>query len=661
MNNVGEKHLKLGTIIPNGRYEYVVEKVLGEGGFGITYKVFADVKTGNITHRNYYAIKEYFLSDSCERENITNCMICSNPVKDKVEAGMRDFVSEARRLSKLAHPNVVKVNEVFEANNTAYYVMEYLEGGNLWKYIKDFGPMSPAEMLDVMNPIIDAVAYLHSNRITHLDIKPLNIMLKTNQQSTEIRPVLIDFGLSKHYDPHGNATSTMRLGGFSPGFSPLEQYVGITTYSPQSDVYSLAATMLYCLSAELPLIASEMSKKGVLDDTMNRFVKNSQLRLILTKAMQSNADERMSTAGDLAQMLRGVNPLMLQNDSTQFVDVTSPNPTSIVPSEEPLGVRAESPQMHHNNNSPATDNPYQQPPQYPPQRHQNRSAKSAIKVWIAILSVVIVVLAGVVIYFLLNKPTNTNDSKEESYTQTHEAAIENEERAEDKPVSLSNPHWASGMSEPQKSVIKNLLGEMVSVNGGTFSMGKKGTTKSVGSFHISKYEITQSQWQAVMNTSVQDQYNKYKHYKAGRDKPQRRGIGNNYPMYYVSQNEAKQFCEKLSQLTGLKFALPTEAQWEYAAKGGNNSSYMYSGSDNLSAVAWHKGNSKKTSPVGLKSPNGLGLYDMSGNVWEWCRENSVLKGGCFLHNETNCNVNWRWTEPQSNIGWDRGGFRIVME
>ena len=158
--NFEDKHLKPGTIILNGRYEYVVEEVLGEGGFGITYKVYADVKTGNITHRNYFAIKEYFLGDSCERENQTNRMICSNPVKDKVETGMRDFISEASRLSRLAHPNVVKVNEVFEANDTAYYVMEYLEGGNLWKYIRNYGPMSPAEMLEVINPIIDAVAYL---------------------------------------------------------------------------------------------------------------------------------------------------------------------------------------------------------------------------------------------------------------------------------------------------------------------------------------------------------------------------------------------------------------------------------------------------------------------------------------------------------------------
>ena len=406
--------------------------------------------------------------------------------------------------------------------------------------------------------------------------------------------------------------------------------------------------MLYCLSAELPPIASEMSKKSILEDNMTRFVKNTQLRDILTKAMQANADERMATAGELSQMLQGVNSMLLNNDGTQIVDETPTKSTHIESTEDTLEVGVASPQY-----------PPQQPPQYPPQQPPS---KPMVKVWIAILSVLIVVLSGVVIYFLLNdKPINTNDSGTESYTQEQSDSTGEDEQEKVEPVSLSNPHWASDVSDYQKNVIKNLLGEMVSVNGGTFSMGNKGATKSVGPFHISKYEITQSQWQAVMGTSVQDQYNKYKHYKAGRDIPQRRGVGDNYPMYYVSQLDAKQFCEKLSQLTGLNFALPTEAQWEYAAKNEGNSSCLYSGSDYLSEVAWYKANSKKTSPVGQKSPNGLGLYDMSGNVWEWCRENTVLKGGCFLHNEANCKVNWRWTESQNNTGWDRGGFRIVME
>ena len=132
-------------------------------------------------------------------------------------------------------------------------------------------------------------------------------------------------------------------------------------------------------------------------------------------------------------------------------------------------------------------------------------------------------------------------------------------------------------------------------------------------------------------------------------------------MYYVSQDDAKEFCRKLSNLTGLNFALPTEAQWEYAAKGGGNRGYIYSGGNDVNSVAWYRGNASRIAQVGLKDSNALGLYDMSGNVWEWVRETSVIKGGCFLHNSERCKVTWRWTEPNYTAGWDRGGFRIVME
>ena len=141
---------------------------------------------------------------------------------------------------------------------------------------------------------------------------------------------------------------------------------------------------------------------------------------------------------------------------------------------------------------------------------------------------------------------------------------------------------------------------MIYVEGGTFLMGSVDVT--LDSYYIAETEVTQAQWKAVMG--LNPSYRK----------------GNNHPVENVSWDDAMEFCKKLSELTGKKYTLPTEAQWEYAARGGNKSKgYTYSGSNNINDVAWYKYNSyDQLHPVKEKQPNELGLYDMSGNVKEWC-------------------------------------------
>ena len=170
---------------------------------------------------------------------------------------------------------------------------------------------------------------------------------------------------------------------------------------------------------------------------------------------------------------------------------------------------------------------------------------------------------------------------------------------------------------------------MIKVQGGTFTMGgtaeqgsdaydgEKPTHQvTLSDYYIGETEVTQELWQAVMGTTIQEQA------KKGTFVTSLYGVGNSYPMYYISWDDCQTFITKLNQLTGKNFRLPTEAEWEYAARGGQKSrGYKYAGSNTLSDVAWYADNSgSKTHPVKQKQANELGLYDICGNVWEWCQD-----------------------------------------
>ena len=197
-------------------------------------------------------------------------------------------------------------------------------------------------------------------------------------------------------------------------------------------------------------------------------------------------------------------------------------------------------------------------------------------------------------------------------------------------------NWSGNLSKKDQDAVKEMISNMVKVEAGTFMMGAQKDSViysnydenatslespvhevTVSEFYINKYEVTQSLWKAIMgrHNDKDDEFDQWEN---------KFGKGDNYPAYRISFNEVETFIGKLNEYTGLNFALPTEAQWEYAARGGANTNYtLYAGGDNVLEYAWvYTENSiyniNKCSEVGKKTPNTLGLYDMSGNVWEMC-------------------------------------------
>lgn len=194
------------------------------------------------------------------------------------------------------------------------------------------------------------------------------------------------------------------------------------------------------------------------------------------------------------------------------------------------------------------------------------------------------------------------------------------------------------------AVVKTMIDNMVYVEGGMFTNGHQ---VLVASFSIGKYEVTQKEWKAVMGRNPS-------YFK-----------GDKRPVERISWNDCQMFIRELNKKTGKQFRLPTAAEWEYAARGGRfSNNKRYAGSDNPNDVAWHNDNSNnETHEVGKKQANELGLYDMAGNVWEWCSDsegdNRANCGGSFKSSESSCRISSR-SDDRADEKLNTLGFRLAL-
>ena len=609
-----------GPFLPIGTYlaskQYRITKHLGEGGFGKTYLV-------ENSFGKQYVIKEFYIADICSRANTGEVTVTSVTKQQLFKDQRKKFRDEACRLNEFNHPNIVKVSALFEENDTSYYVMDYIDGMSLAQKIKK-GKLTEQQILKYLDDILNALDYIHEKGVVHYDLKPGNIMLDKNDNA-----VLIDFGSSKHFNTQSLNETYMGTSNppFTPGFAPFEQIHGKKEeMGRHSDIYALGATLYKMYTRKNPPSLNEVASQGIPE------VPNASplMQSIIKKAMAFVAKDRIKSVAEFRTMLNGKEPTHTSGATVMT--------------------------------KPATDNKTVVVEKYTSQIKKHLSClskRNKIIIGAAIIALVaIIAIANINSNNEIDGPSPTpSDTIPPVAHDTISPAPKVKEEPQNRTSILANGDTAIISPQGDTIEIRKIPFKMFTVNGitfkmirvveGTFKMGAQSTdpngenydskawkdeqpvhSVTLDDYYIGETEVTQELWEAVMGTTIEQQRQ-----KAEEDRGAHcvlYGQGATYPMYYISWNDCQEFIKKLNQLTGKRFCLPTEAEWEYAARGGNKSrGYKYAGSNTIGDVAWYSDNAYDvgesspaygTHPVGIKLPNELGLYDMSGNVEEWCSD-----------------------------------------
>jgi serine/threonine protein kinase len=284
--------LPAGTQLNHGGFS--VGRVLGRGGFGITY-LGADLRL-----KRAVAIKEFFPAGSTRQG--TCVMVPSTLSRADYDLARQKFLQEARLLARFRHPSIVNVYEVFEENNTAYMVMEYLQGENLLERMeRSGGPLDEAELVALAGPVAEALNEVHAAGVLHRDIKPENIMLVGADGSP--RPVLIDFGAAREFASGMANRHSIVL---TPGYAPLEQYSEEARRGPFTDVYALAATLYHVATGQQPPAATERALGVALKSprTLNSAL-GPAFDAAIMHGMEMKVDARPQSAHEFAIELSG--------------------------------------------------------------------------------------------------------------------------------------------------------------------------------------------------------------------------------------------------------------------------------------------------------------------------------------------------------------------
>ena len=489
------------------------------------------------------------------------------------------FVTEAQVMVELNHPNIRQVFDLGDIDGRPAIVMEYLDGADLKAKLKRGQRFGDDQLKLWWNQMVDALNYTHKKGVVHRDIKPSNIFID-NKGNVK----LLDFGIAKVADVSSGTMTGSTLG--TRIYMSPEQVKDPKRVGTKSDVYSLAVSFVHLITGKAPYDSTTSSDFDIQVSIVSKPIDLSPL----PKEWSDFLAPYLAKEPDDRPELR------------HFETVTSPTPAPVSePMEDDEGTVVETHASRHEEGQPATP---VDPQPSTVDKESEKGAESRPKGKNGLWTLIGVIAAVVALaLFFTRRNSGEKDSTDYNYS------------------SQTTPVDPNSSPNELYFEVDGVYFTMKKVDGGTFTMGNKyyGATErekpehdvNISTFYIGETEVTQGLWKAVMHSNPS-----YFQVDEFSDSPDR------LPVEQVSYEDCKEFIKKLNAKTGKQFRLPTEAEWEYAARGGKKKSqYTYVGGYSIENVSWYKGNSSGTTHVvRSKMPNALGLYDMGGNVWEWCSD-----------------------------------------